>query len=208
MGVTERRQREKEAVRSQILTAATELFVSEGYENVSMRKIADRIEYAPSTIYLYFRDKEELFSTIALEVFEDLTDQLCALEELDLPPLESLARGLRIYIEFGTKHPHHYRLTFGPMPAPQRLGQVQPCDTAGLACFATLVRSLRRCVDSGDVVTSNLETLAQSLWMMLHGITDLLIVSTTVPNFPWAEPDDVIDSSIDTMIRGISVRRR
>ncbi len=53
MGTKERRTREKEELRRQIIAAARELFVNEGYENVSMRKIADKIEYSPTTIYLY-----------------------------------------------------------------------------------------------------------------------------------------------------------
>jgi AcrR family transcriptional regulator len=208
MGVAERRQREKEAVRNQILTAATQLFVEEGYENVSMRKIADRIEYAPSTIYLYFEDKEQLFHTIALEVFEQLTERISALEALDLPPLEKLRRGMRVYIDFGLAHPHHYRLTFGPCPGPETPGRIQPCDAAGQACFDTLRRALQRCIDSGDIEVDNLEALAQAVWTMIHGITDLLIVSKTVPNFPWVAPEQLIETALDTILRGIACRAR
>jgi AcrR family transcriptional regulator len=208
MGVTERRQREKEAVRNQILTAAMDLFVEEGFENLSMRKIAERIEYAPSTIYLYFQDKEELFSTIVLEVFQELTERISALQALHLPPLQSLERGMRIYIEFGLRHPHHYRLTFGPCPVGQDRGRVQPCDTAGQECFDTLRVALQRCIDSGDIEVKNLEVLAQSVWTMIHGVTDLLIVSKTVPNFPWVADEELISTSIETIIRGISYKGR
>ena len=61
MGVKERREREKESLRQDILDVAREMFATEGYESVSMRKIADKIEYSPTTIYLYFKDKNELF---------------------------------------------------------------------------------------------------------------------------------------------------
>ena len=61
MGVKERREREKSEVRDKILDAARELFIAEGYEGVSMRKVADKIEYTPTTIYGYFADKEDLF---------------------------------------------------------------------------------------------------------------------------------------------------
>ena len=60
MGVQERRAREKKELRQEILDAAREMFVEDGYENVSMRKIAEKIEYSPTTIYLYFRDKADL----------------------------------------------------------------------------------------------------------------------------------------------------
>ena len=61
MGVKERREREKSETRDKILDAARELFVTEGYEGVSMRKVADKIEYSPTAIYVHFADKEELF---------------------------------------------------------------------------------------------------------------------------------------------------
>ncbi|MEI9814713.1 MAG: TetR/AcrR family transcriptional regulator [Acidobacteriota bacterium] len=60
-------------MRQKILSAATELFLQNGFETVSMRKIAEKIEYAPSTIYLYFEDKDEICSAIGTEAFEILT---------------------------------------------------------------------------------------------------------------------------------------
>src|SRR3954468_8526803 len=67
MGIKERHERDRNAVRRAILDAARELFVSEGYENVSMRKIADRIEYSPAAIYSYFPSKDEIFIALAEE---------------------------------------------------------------------------------------------------------------------------------------------
>ena len=64
MGLKERRVREKEVVRGKILDAARELFVAEGYEAVTMRKIAQAIEYSPTAIYLHFRDKEAVINAI------------------------------------------------------------------------------------------------------------------------------------------------
>jgi len=60
MGVAERRAREKRKLKQQILDAARQLFVRDGYESASMRKIANKIEYSPATIYTYFKDKDEI----------------------------------------------------------------------------------------------------------------------------------------------------
>ena len=60
MGVQERRARQKESVREEILDAPRTLFVKDGYEHVSLRKMTEKMEYAPGTIYLYFRDKAEI----------------------------------------------------------------------------------------------------------------------------------------------------
>ena len=72
MGVQERREREKQGIREEILEAARQLFVTEGYENVSIRKIAEKIEYSPGTIYLYFQDKAEILAQISEETFSRL----------------------------------------------------------------------------------------------------------------------------------------
>jgi len=72
MGVQERRAREKKELRQEILDAARDLFVREGFENVSMRKIAEKIEYSPTTIYLYFQDKADLLDCICEETFEGI----------------------------------------------------------------------------------------------------------------------------------------
>ena len=67
MGIKERQERDREAVRRAILDAARELFVAEGYQNVSIRKIAERIEYSPAAIYGYFPSKDDIFFALAEE---------------------------------------------------------------------------------------------------------------------------------------------
>src|SRR5438874_1367073 len=108
MGVKERRVREKEILRQEILDAARELFAKEGYENVSMRKVAEKIEYSPTTIYLYFESKADLLYYICEETFSRLLKKLESLGEESSDPLVCLRKGMRAYIEFGLKHPNHY----------------------------------------------------------------------------------------------------
>ena len=59
MGILERKEKQREEIRKMILEASMQLFVKEGFENVSIRKIADLIEYSPTTLYIYFKDKNE-----------------------------------------------------------------------------------------------------------------------------------------------------
>src|SRR5215208_3010711 len=74
MGLKERHERDREAVGRAILDAARELFVAEGYSNVSLRKIAERIEYSPAAIYGYFASKDDIFFALAEEGFRLLGD--------------------------------------------------------------------------------------------------------------------------------------
>src|SRR5271168_4346283 len=95
MGVQERRAREKKELRDEILDAARDLFLREGYENVSMRKIAEKIEYSPTTIYLYFQDKSELLDCICEETFARLVRKQTVLEQTVAEPMERLSRSLK-----------------------------------------------------------------------------------------------------------------
>src|ERR1700757_2609359 len=111
MGVRERREREKSETRDKILDAARELFVSEGYEGVSMRKVAEKIEYSPTAIYVHFHDKQELFLELCHADFRRLAESFAQLAKIT-DPIERLRRIGRAYIEFGLENPNHYRMMF------------------------------------------------------------------------------------------------
>ena len=112
MGVKERRERQKQAVRQEILDAARELFIKDGYENVTMRKIAEKIEYSPTTIYLHFNDKADLVRFLCEEAFVKLVDMFEKLGEDLSDPLLALKRCGRAYVDFGIKYPNDYKVTF------------------------------------------------------------------------------------------------
>ena len=105
MGVQERRAREKQELRQEIVDAARDLFVREGFDNVSMRKIAEKIEYSPTTIYLYFLDKADLLDCIVEETFQRLEARMAGIHESIPDPRQRLIEGLRAYIDFGIEHP-------------------------------------------------------------------------------------------------------
>jgi AcrR family transcriptional regulator len=111
MGIKERHERDREAVKRAILDAARDLFVHEGYENVSIRKIAERIEYSPAAIYGYFPSKDEIFLQLAEEGVRLLA--ACDVGPLEgLPVIERLRRRvLRLY-RFSIEHPQYFALMF------------------------------------------------------------------------------------------------
>ena len=198
MGVAERREREKQALRQEILTAARELFVKEGYENVSMRRIAEKIEYSPTTIYLYFHDKDELLFEMCRETFTLLTRKLNKIFGVDGDPLEMLAEGLKAYVQFGLKHPNHYYTTFmrpgGKCEGPGYEG------SPGEEAFQKLLEGVAACVRAGKLRETDVLTVSQSLWMTIHGITSLLI--TFDQDFPWVERDRLIAATVGNALRG------
>lgn len=202
MGVKERKLRQKRLLRQEILDAASELFVKEGYENVSMRRIADKIEYSPTTIYLYFKDKAELLEQVCYEMFSRLSQHLRAILEQPGDPLERLRRGLIAYVHFGLDNPHHYRAAF-MMPIPdgfEKEKYIQP-DSPGLQAFDFLRRCVFDCISAGKMHCQDPELASQTLWCGVHGVTSLLITRTM---FPWVDREQVIESVVDTIITGVS----
>lgn len=202
MGVKERKARQKKFLRQEIMDAASELFVRDGYENVSMRRIADKIEYSPTTIYLYFKDKAELLDQVCQETFSRLVVRLSKIMEQQTDPVERLKRGLVAYIEFGLENPHHYRATF-MMPRPEGFDKKKyhQEDSPGMQAFSFLTRGLADCVNAGQMPAMNVELASQTLWAGIHGITALLI---THSSFPWVGREKVIHSTVDTLVTGLS----
>ena len=199
MGTKERRAREKEQLRRQIIAAARELFVNEGYENVSMRKIADKIEYSPTTIYLYFKDKADLLDSVCKETLLDLLNTLELLNRDKSDPVETLKKSGKAYVEFGLKYPQDYRLTFVIRPQFQKgLGLEE--GSVGERVFNYLCAMVSECVRQKAFREVDVEITGQALWSAVHGVILLLI---DFPDFPWTERDKLIDMVIDTMVDGL-----
>jgi len=201
MGIKERRARQKKYLRQEILDAASELFVENGYENVSMRRIADKIEYSPTTIYIYFKDKAELLEQVCKETFSRLVERLSKIMEQPGDPVERLKRGLIAYIEFGLENPHQYRTTF-MMPLPEGLDEkkLHQENSPGMQAFSFLIQGVGDCVKAGKLRPTNLELAAQTLWAGIHGVTSLFI---THQAFPWVGRGKVIHFTVDTLVAGL-----
>ena len=199
MGVKERKARAKEQLQHQILSAARELFVNEGYENVSMRKIANKIEYSPTTIYLYFKDKADLLDSVCKETLLDLLNTLELLNRDKSNPVETLRKSGKAYVEFGLKYPQDYKLTFVIRPQFQKglgLGE----GSVGERVFNYLCAMVSECIQQGTFRQVDVEITGQALWSAVHGVTLLLI---DFSDFPWTEKDNLIDTVINTMIEGL-----
>lgn len=195
MGVQERREREKQGIREEILEAARTLFVRDGYENVSIRKIAERIEYSPGTIYLYFQDKADILAQISEETFSRLERKLVAINnDTASDPLERVRRGLRAYIQFGLENPNHYVITF--------VQGTFPCS-AGARCFGELMRGVGFAMEAGQMSDGDAVEVSQALWAGSHGVTALLI---TCPGFPFVEQSRLVERMLDVLIEGVRKR--
>jgi AcrR family transcriptional regulator len=202
VGVKERKARQKRFLRQEILDAASELFVKEGFEHVSMRRIAEKIEYSPTTIYLYFKDKAELLEQVCQETFTRLAHRLTTILEQPGDPLERLKRGLVAYIKFGLENPQHYRVVF-MMPPPEGFDKSKYLlpDSPGIQSFDFLRRCVFDCITAGKLRTKDAELVSQILWCGVHGLTALLI---THQMFPWVNKEQLIHSTVNTLVSGVA----
>src|SRR5215471_11709330 len=124
MGVKERRAREKSETRDKILDAARDLFISEGYEGVSMRKVAEKIEYSPTAIYVHFEDKKDLFHQLCQEDFARLAAVFQS-SAMPIDPIQRLRFIGQTYVNFGMQYPNHYKLMF---MTPHPVTALDECD--------------------------------------------------------------------------------
>ena len=196
--VTTRRERLRQELRDEIIAASRDLFVTEGYANVSMRKVAERVGCAPGTLYLYFEDKDSILSAIVVETFAKLDKRMEAIRSDQGDPLERLRRGGRTYIQFALDHPYHYLVTFGLTGAARFKND--EAGRAGMHAFDCMRQCARLCVDAGLTRKRDVEELAQSFWASLHGVVMLLIGK---PGFPFIEQSRLIESVLDIAMEGI-----
>lgn len=211
MGVVERRARDREALRAKILEATSRLMVTEGFESVSIRRIAEQIEYSPATIYLYFKDKAELIDAICQELFGQMIEVLGAAVARETDPIKRFRLGLRAYVEFGVSHPNHYLAVFG---APQHSRETVPSSDhseahkLGLEAFDILRQVIGGCISQGVLPAGDVETTSHAAWMCMHGITSLMITTyggpcPIFPEMTAADRDHLIDAALDLLVAGL-----
>jgi len=192
MSATSRRVQQRAELKAMILDAARHVFIHDGYEQVSMRRLAEKIEYSPGTIYLHFRSKDELLASLVEESFAKLRDALERARREDA--VETLRAGLHAYVDFGLRHPNHYHFAFMLRPRTARSNTYRPHGA-----FRFLREAVRCCVECGRFRKVDVETAAQTLWAAVHGVTSLLI---TRPQFPWVRRNELVAEVIDNSIRG------
>ncbi len=173
MSIQDRKEREKEALRHKVITAATELFREVGYEAVSMRKIAKRVEYSVGTLYLYYRDKDQLFFAVQQRAFKVGFAYIQQIDPMDSPMDRLITLGQR-YVRFGVDNPDLYRLMFmmeGPMAA------LEEDETwrSGLELHGLLTDTVNDCIAAEEIKSDDPDSLSFGLWSLVHGMVSLHI---------------------------------
>lgn len=173
MKTTEKKERHKEELKRDILVAAKQLFNEKGYEATSIRAIAEKIDYSPATIYLYYKDKNEIIHALHQEGFKLLVSHFKVYEVIE-NPFERLKAMGRAYIQFATQNPDLYRLIF-VMTEP--LQHVESCGLVdwneGDRAFDILVKTVSDCQSAGYFKGMETGRVSFVIWSTMHGLCTL-----------------------------------
>jgi AcrR family transcriptional regulator len=195
--------RQKPLLRQQILDAARDILAREGYEGLSMRKVARRIDYSPTAIYLHFRDRDDLVFCVCEQLMGGLAAELEQVVDRHADPLVALKKGLRRYVEFGLTHPQHYQAMFG-IPhgrVAEKDAPYEEAATLARQAFGFLPRLVGECVNQKKLAKVDVRTASCALWAGIHGMTSLLIA---MPNFNWGDQDKVVDQLVTMLVDGLA----
>jgi AcrR family transcriptional regulator len=208
VGPSDRRERERQETRRKILDAARELCLAEGVEAVSMRKIAERVEYSPTAIYLHFRDKEALLKELCDDDFRTFGANFA--QSLSIPdPIERLRRIGQRYIAFGLDYPSQFRFMFMTI-RPQKKPHESSVEKGNPEqdAYALLRGTIAQAIEENRLRPElrDADAVAQLAWASMHGIVSLHMVKCTDEWIEMRPPRALAEHMIDVLIRGLTVR--
>lgn len=173
MGSEERKEREKREMRRLIIDSAMQLFVEKGMVNVSIRAIADKIEYSPGSIYSYFKDKGEIIHAIHTEGFEKLYALQKTLDDVK-NPVDKLAQMGRLYMKFALENRDYYDLMFIAKGVAEKINEKQEWDV-GNRSYEYLRDTVKDCIEQGYINDPNVDAVTFGIWGFVHGMAALII---------------------------------
>lgn len=183
MGITERREAEKEVVRNKILDAAGKILARDGYESLSIRKIANEIEYSPGIIYHYFKDKAEIISTVVEEGYGRILKKVSEIP-VDLEnPGKSIENTMRAYIELMLETPEQFKAvllndTVGVVDKVNMLDEGISKERKSIQGLCSIVALG---MEKGKFKEMDVELTSQIIWTSTHGLLSRLILEKDIP---------------------------
>jgi AcrR family transcriptional regulator len=200
MGIAERRDSDKQRMRGRILEAAMKLFLKEGFERVTIRAIAQKIEYSPATIYLYFKDKNEILyalQTIGFEKLYKKQQEVLTIKD----PWKRLRQHGKVYVEFALKNPEYYDLMF-IMRGPVIKMKENKKWESGQRSYEFLKENIKECMLAGYLMKTNEDIATFAKWSLTHGMASLIIRDRAIM-LPKEHLNAIIEGALDFMMESI-----
>jgi AcrR family transcriptional regulator len=190
--------------RAEILEAAERIFVADGYEGATIRKIADEVGVSSTALYMHFQDK----GCILLEICDRTLRLLYERNrEIAAKPLDAVVRVkmmLDAYMRWGMEHPNAYQLVYCGRPLSMVGVGPWPEDSHDIPtqCYEIFRNVVREIAASGRLRAGDPESVAQALWMCCHGVVTMM---ASRPNFEWADRDELVQVTLDGLLHGLVV---
>jgi AcrR family transcriptional regulator len=200
MTIAERKARDKQEMRRMILDHAKTLFLKEGFENVTIRKIADSMEYSPATVYLYFKDKDEMLYALHTEGFEKFyAEQQKTLAVKD--PWERLKSCGETYLNFALKNPEYYDLMFIMSITGRVISEKEKDWSVGKRSYDVLRSTVKDCIEAGYIPKVDVEAASFALWSLVHGMASLVIRNRSM--IPKSQIERALKGALQFALMGI-----
>jgi AcrR family transcriptional regulator len=203
--VQDRKQRESDQRRKDIIKAVRKLIKAGGTREITLRKVAEQAGFSTTVVYALFKDKATLITQAMDSDLLELVKAMRGATDASLSPVENIKRAGRAYVTFGMRCPDQYALVFmerrphAPVESStvEHGNQVQDPYAFGCQLFLALV-------ESGQVKADHVESMAQIFWEGIHGMTSLhLVFGADEPWFEHAPFDEHLDALMDVLITGI-----
>jgi AcrR family transcriptional regulator len=199
-----RRKRKGEGLqrRAEILDAAKQLFVEEGYAATTIRRIAAKLGISSTALYVYFPDKDAILVEICNATFAGLIVELDDVLRERTDPLDALAKCLEGYIRFGLDHSNEYELTFVTRRSKELQNQPEN-EKLGMQAYERFYDCVDAVVRAGITNDAETQRLTQQLWAAIHGLVVLLLLRS---EFHWTEKNALIGGHVKMLVSGVTKR--
>jgi AcrR family transcriptional regulator len=185
--------------RAEILEAAERIFVADGYEGATIRKIADEVGVSSTALYMHFPDKGCILLEISERTIGQLLERNSDIAARPIDAGERVRQMLDSYMRWGLEHPNAYQLVFsGPnLVSPDKGETVADLSARCYEIFSGVVREVAA---DARLRAGTADSAAQVLWAACHGVVMLLI---TRPGFDWAPTDELLSVTLDGLMHGL-----
>jgi len=200
MGVIEKRAKQKEAFRREILDSAREIFISDGYDGFSMRKLAGKIDYSPTTIYLYFKNKDDLLFAICEEFFATFFAELNHIRSVSQDPIEILRQAFLYLMNFGLKNPNQYKLIFFTKSVYGTREELVEKESMARNTYFVFREIVGDCIKTGKLREIKPDVIVDTLAVASHGVIAKKIYCA---DFLKERSDTVANTLVDLLLRGL-----
>lgn len=198
--VQTRREKQKAELRAELVEAAHKLVQEEGYEGLTIRKLAKRVGYAPMSVYSYFADKQDILFALAEDAFQTLARRIEQHTSDD--PIEALQAVMTEYAAFGLGNPNEYRTVFMTEKTRPPEGRSFEEMHEGNPAMKALIGRVEACVAAGKL-QGDARAIATMLWAVAHGTISLLI---TFPFYPFGDPQAFVKRMCDSSLAALGTQ--